>query len=112
MPSLFHTLLDSLGVSLKSPHIEENRIGLKYIGQLIHSIDFLKNQDVMEGTHIWTSGDSWLPFDRVELDEWLVVAMEGIHLIVCERETNIVEIPLMPEGVELIFWNKEDEFFI
>jgi hypothetical protein len=96
-----------LDVSLKSPDVEGNGIGLKYIGQLIHTIELLNNLGVREGTHIWTSGDSWLPLDLIELEEWFVEAIEGVHLIVCERETSIVELPSMPDGVELIFWNKD-----
>ena len=85
----------------------EEGIGLINIGRLDDSIDFLEDFGIKNGTQIWSTGNSWLPFDCVELDEWMVIANEGCHLIISERETDLKDLPLMPEGIELIFWDKE-----
>ena len=89
------------------PDLTEEGIGLISIGRLNNSIDFLEEFGIKNGTQIWSTGNSWLPFDCVELDEWMVIANEGSHLIISERETDVTDLPLMPDGIELIFWDKE-----
>ena len=106
MPSMVQALLESLGVSLVSEDKTTLEDGLRCLGVLKNTVDFLENLDVKEGMFIWTSGMSWLPFDSVELDEWTVIAKSGKHLIICERESNIVELPMLPDDIDLIYWDR------
>ena len=97
MPSMVHALMESLGVVLFLEEEETFDEGLRCLGIVENSVYFLDKLEIKKGVSIWTSGDSWLPFDSVELDEWMVIAKPGKHLIICERESDIVQLPTMPE---------------
>ena len=107
MPSMVQALMESLGVSLFLEEEEAFDEGLRCLGIVENSVYFLDNLEIKKGVSIWTSGDSWLPFDSVELDEWMVIAKPGKHLIICERESEIVQLPTIPDDIELVYWDRE-----